>query len=190
MRRETLDAAYFAALYEREADPWRFATSAYERAKYRATIASLGGAHFARALELGCSIGVLTSKLAPLCDELVAVDIDVTALAAARARNAARTHVRFERAAFPHDVPGGPFDLVVVSEIAYYWSDADFARARDAIVALGPRATIVIVHFTPYVADYVRTGDAVHETFLADGRFEVVRGARAKRYRIDVLRVR
>lgn len=104
MRRETLDAAYFAALYEREADPWRFATSAYERAKYRATIASLGGAHFARALELGCSIGVLTSKLAPLCDELVAVDIDVTALAAARARNAARTSAssaRRSRTTFP-----------------------------------------------------------------------------------------
>ena len=35
----------------------------------------------------------------------------------------------------------------------------------------------------------VRDGDAVHARFLADPRFERLRGMRTERYRIDVLRV-
>ena len=38
----SLPAAYFEAIYERDPDPWRFQTSAYERAKYDATLAALG----------------------------------------------------------------------------------------------------------------------------------------------------
>ena len=37
----SLPASYFDAIYERDADPWRFRTSAYERAKYDATLAAL-----------------------------------------------------------------------------------------------------------------------------------------------------
>ncbi|GAC1497446.1 MAG: class I SAM-dependent methyltransferase [Vulcanimicrobiaceae bacterium] len=190
MARETLDAAYFARLYAGDPDPWQFATSDYERAKYRATIAALGDARFARGLEVGCSIGVLTASLAGVCDELLAIDIDPTALDAARTRNAMHGGVRFARMTFPSDVPPGTFDLVVLSEVAYYWSDADFERARDTIVRLAPRGTLELVHFTPVVADYVRTGDAVHETFASDRRFAHVRGERADRYRLDVLTVR
>ena len=38
MCEESLGAAYFAAIYERNDDPWGFATSPYERAKYDATM--------------------------------------------------------------------------------------------------------------------------------------------------------
>lgn len=190
MARESLDARYFSEIYARDADPWRFATSRYERAKYRATIAALDGERFARGLEIGCSIGVLTAKLARCCDALLAVDIDATALSAARARNRRARGIRFEQMDFPNEKPSGRFDLVVVSEVAYYWSDDDFARARDTIVALAPGGTVALVHFTPYVAEYVRTGDDVHDAFLHDARFELVRGERAKRYRLDVMRLR
>ena len=60
----TLPAAYFDSLYAAEADPWAFATSDYEREKYAATLAALPRPHYARALEIGCSIGVLTRMLA------------------------------------------------------------------------------------------------------------------------------
>ncbi len=46
------------------------------------------------------------------------------------------------------------------------------------------------MHWLPPVPDYPRSGDAAHEAFLADPRFRRVRGARAERYRIDVLAVR
>ncbi len=190
MSRDTLDAAYFARVYANDSDPWKFATSAYEREKYDATLRALGDVRFARVLEIGASIGVLTERLARACDALVALELDPTALAAARERNRHHAHVTFERAKFPDDAPPGPFDLVVVSEVAYYWSDDDFARARATIAALAPGGTVVLVHFTPVVDDYPRTGDDVHDAFLADPRFAHRFGSRAARYRLDVVAVR
>lgn len=186
----SLDAAYFSAIYARSDDPWEFATSDYEREKYAATLAALPDSTYRRALEIGCSIGVLTARLAQRCDALLATDIDPRALGLARERCANLANVRFERGAFPHDVQPGPFDLVVVSEVAYYWSASDLATARDRIVEIAPGGIVLLVHFTPEVTEYVRMGDAVHATFLADARFEHVRGTRAARYRLDVLRVR
>jgi SAM-dependent methyltransferase len=184
----SLGAEYFEAIYARDADPWKFASSEYERAKYDATVAALGGARFASAFEIGCSIGVLTARLAALCDRLLAVDLNERALAAARERCAALPSVRFARMDVPAEFPAERFDLIVVSEVAYYWSDADLRAAVDAI-ARGARGGVVeLVHWLPVVPDYPRTGDAAHEAFLAHPRFTRLRGERTDRYRIDVLR--
>ena len=190
MGNASLDSAYFDRLYAQKSDPWDFETSAYEAGKYARTIAALGERHFGRALEIGCSIGVLTARLAPLCDELLAVDVSDAALDAARARCREVANVRFERASIPHAFPAGPFDLIVVSEVAYYWSDADLALAIDRIAAAGRDGIVELVHFLPAVDEYVRDGDAVHAAFLADPRFAREHAERAERYRIDVLRVR
>ena len=62
----------FEGMYADRPDPWGFETSAYEQAKYDATIAALGPAATPRALEIGCSIGVLSERLAARCDALLA----------------------------------------------------------------------------------------------------------------------
>jgi SAM-dependent methyltransferase len=185
----SLDREYFDRVYERDADPWHFETSAYEREKYDATIALLDDGRFASGLEIGCSIGVLTSRLAGACDALLSVDINARALAAARARCAALPHVSFAQMTVPREFPAGRFDLVVVSEVAYYWSDDDLKLTLDRIAASARSGTVELVHFLPPVADYVRGGDAVHEWFLADPRFVRQRHRRTERYRIDVLAV-
>lgn len=190
MADRSLDAAYFADIYARSDDPWDFATSAYEREKYDATLAAVPQTRPKRALEIGCSIGVLTARLAECCEQIVAIDIDPHALALARERCHGLSNVRFECRAFPAETVAGPFDLVVVSEVAYYWSDVDFALARDRIAANAPHGTVVLVHFTPVVEAYVRGGDAVHDAFQNDPAFAPVWGSRAERYRLDVLRVR
>jgi SAM-dependent methyltransferase len=185
----SLGADYFEDVYARDPDPWRFASSDYERAKYDATIAALGGARFGAGLEIGCSIGVLTARLAAICDGLLAVDLNERALAAARTRCAALPGVRFARMQVPAEFPAERFDLIVVSEVAYYWSDADLRTAIDASARAAAGGGVVeLVHWLPVVPDYPRTGDAAHEAFLADPRFERLRGARSERYRIDVLR--
>ncbi|RYI86437.1 MAG: hypothetical protein EON47_22590, partial [Acetobacteraceae bacterium] len=79
----TLPATYFDALYAATPDPWAFASSDYEREKYAATLAALPRPHYARVLEIGCSIGVLTRMLAGRGDAVVALDVAETALAAA-----------------------------------------------------------------------------------------------------------
>jgi cyclopropane fatty-acyl-phospholipid synthase-like methyltransferase len=189
MPSESLPAEYFERLYATDEDPWSFATSPYELAKYDDTVSALGP-HYARALEIGCSVGVLTQRLGLRCDDLLAVDVNERALAQARARCADLPHVRFERARIPAEFPAGRFDLVLLSEVAYYWSDEDLARARDRIAGcLEPAGDLLLVHFLPKVDDYVRDGDAVHESFLGDDRFERVHAHRAERYRLDLLRL-
>jgi SAM-dependent methyltransferase len=185
----SLDRRYFENVYAESSDPWNFETSDYERQKYDETIAMLGGRHFASAFEIGCSIGVLSARLATLTESLLSVDINDKALAAAKQRCASLSNVSFRNMNVPHDFPSGQFELVVVSEVAYYWSDADLALAIDRIVAAGRGGILELVHFLPLVADYVRSGDAVHEWFLADPRFSRLRHSRADRYRIDVLAI-
>jgi len=185
----SLDADYFARVYAERADPWDFATSPYEDEKYAATIGVLNGERFASGFEIGCSIGVLTARLAGVCDALLAVDINGGALSNARERCAGLANVRFARMAVPGEFPGDRFDLVVVSEVAYYWSDGDLRLAMDRIADAAAGGTLELVHFLPRVDDYVRTGDAVHEAFLSDPRFTRIRHVRAEKYRIDLLRV-
>lgn len=190
MANVSLDATYFDRMYAANDDPWHFETSAYEREKYDATIAALGGRSFTSGFEIGCSIGVLTARLAQSCAALLSVDINERALDRARERCRELTNVRFERLIVPREFPEGPFDLIVVSEVAYYWSDEDLAAAIDRIAGAPTGTTVVLVHYLPKVADYPRDGDDVHAAFLADARFACEFSSRAERYRIDVLRVR
>ena len=67
----TLPRGFFENLYLKSPDPFDFETSAYEAAKYQHTVATLPRAHYKQAGEIGCSIGVLTSRLAEKCDSLL-----------------------------------------------------------------------------------------------------------------------
>jgi SAM-dependent methyltransferase len=187
---ESLPRRYFDELYAATDDPWSFATSAYEAEKYDRSLAALAP-RYRRGLEVGCSIGVFTARLAARCDELVAIDISALALERARDRCSRIANVDFVHGAFPHDAPEPPFDLVTCCEVGYYWSDDDLAAARREIAAaLTAGGDLLLVHWLPHVDDYVRGGDAVHEAFLADPHFALERQYRAERYRLDLLRRR
>ena len=188
MPHASLGAEYFERLYAVDDDPWGFATSAYEWEKYADTVATLGGP-YRRGLEIGCSIGVLTAALGERFERLIAVDVSTRALESARARCGFAENVRFEHMAFPYESPEGGFDAVVLSEVGYYWSDQDLALAKERISAVASGGVLELVHYVPKVDDYVRDGDAVHDVFLADPRFSMIRGHRAEKYRIDLLRV-
>jgi cyclopropane fatty-acyl-phospholipid synthase-like methyltransferase len=115
-----LSREYFEDIYAQSTDPWDFETSLYERDKYKRTLEVLAHKQYHRALEVGCSIGVFTVMLAPLCAELVAVDIAEKAVVATRERVANFPNVRVERRTLPEETPEGPFDLIVASEVLYY----------------------------------------------------------------------
>jgi len=63
--RQSLEPEYFESLYIKNPDPWRFATSEYERGKYEATLAAISGRKIRSAFEIGCSIGILTRHSPP-----------------------------------------------------------------------------------------------------------------------------
>ena len=120
MTRQAYDRAYFDALYTRDADPWDFRTSDYEKRKYAATIAMIGDRRYAQGPEVGCSIGVLSALLAPICDAFLGLDISEIPLNDARAICAAFPNARFTCMATPGDWPEGQFDLIVLSEVLYF----------------------------------------------------------------------
>ncbi len=187
----SLDAAYFERIYGEARDPWSFASSAYEAEKYATSLGVLDRGAYGQALEIGCSIGVFTAQVARRCESLLAVDISELALERARERNATTPRVRFERRRLPAEFPAGNFDLIVLSEVGYYWNDRDAAAARASIAAaLIPGASLLLVHFLPKVDEYLRDGDDVHEAYLRDERFGLVHAARRERYRVDLLRRR
>jgi len=189
-RRQTLDAAYFEGLYSADADPWGFSTSPYEQAKYDATVAALGAERSRRALEVGCAIGVLTARLAAVCDHLLAVDVSDTALVAARSRCAALANVDLRRMALPAEEPDGRFDLIVLSEVVYYLDDADLARMGGFLQRkASPVGRVLLVHWTGET-DYPQTADAAVEGLAqAAGReFSVERADRTGDYRLDLWR--
>ena len=114
------DASIFDRLYEKSADPWDFEGSAYEQAKYDATLEALGDRHFADVLEVGCSIGVLTARLALRADRVLALDVAQAALERAAERCRPLPQVAFRLASVPRDFPGGLFDLILFSEGAVF----------------------------------------------------------------------
>lgn len=187
--RETLPPAFFDAIYSESPDPWSFATSDYEAAKYDATLAALPRARYASGLEIGCSIGVLTEQLAARCNTLLSIDVTERALRQARERCARQRHVQFALLQVPQTFPEADFDLVVLSEVGYYWSMLDLHRSRDLIIEhLRPRGHLLLVHWTVEVAEYPLNGDDVHVAFFERVGAELrhLRGRRERTYRLDL----
>lgn len=182
---------YFEMVYGANADPWSFESSPYEDAKYDATLAALPKPRYGRGFEIGCSIGVLTERLARRCDRLLAVDVVPAVIERARNRCRDLPQVQFARMETPGVLPDEQFDLIVLSEVAYYWSVDDLARARIALAErLVPGGQLILVHWTPWVHDYPQTGDQVHDAFLADagpsGPLHHMLNQCAETYRLDL----
>jgi SAM-dependent methyltransferase len=160
----TLAASYFDAMYEAADDPWKFESRWYERRKYAISIAMLPARRYRNGFEPGCSIGVLTRKLAGRCDRLLSCDLASAAVLTARKRVADLPAVRVEKRSIPGQWPPGSFDLIVFSEFLYYFSDRDLERVLDlAVDALSPGGTLLAVHWRHPVAEYPQAGDKVHQ---------------------------
>lgn len=110
-----------------------------------------------------------------------------SALAQARLRCADLPQVAFARLRLPDELPPGRFDLILLSEVVYYWSRADVARAATFLAeALEPGGDLLLVHWTE-PTDYPLSGDEA-----ADGLLDALGPAviaqppvRAARYRLD-----
>jgi SAM-dependent methyltransferase len=159
----SLDQGYFDGMYAASPDPWEFASRWYEARKYAISLALLPREHYGHAFEPGCSIGVLTELLAPRCDQLLACDVAAAAVDSAARRTASLGNVRVGRMDILRDWPPGKFDLIVLSEVLYYYAGEDLNRVLGrAAAALRPDGNLLAVHWRHPVADYPRSGDEVH----------------------------
>lgn len=189
MSERSLTSEYFDGLYASDPDPWRFATSAYERDKYARTLDAMPRKHYARAFEVGCSIGVLTRQLAQRCDALISVDASELPLLEARERCRDCPSVHFFQMTVPQDWPEGEFDLILLSEVIYYLCEADVAKlARRIHGSLASGGDVVLAHWTG-LTNYPLSGDKATQIFLREvsGFCDVVRRDRAREFRMDVV---
>ena len=185
----TLPRDYFDELYGRNADPWDFQTKGYEHRKYAVTLENLPRDEYRNALELGCSIGVLTRMLAARVARLSSVDAAQIAVNEARSRCADLPQVEVWRATLPDEFPDGRFDLILMSEVGYYFALPDLKTLSDRVIeSLEAGGDLVLVHYLPDVPDYPLTGDEVHDFFLGLPGLRHLSGLRAQRYRLDCLR--
>lgn len=188
----TLGPAYFDNVYAADSDPWKFASSAYERDKYAATLAAFPKPRYASAFEIGCSIGVLTSALAPRCDAFLAVDAAAAPLSEARRRCAGLSNVRIERMFVPGQWPNGIFDLILLSEIVYYLCAEDVARlAERVLLSLALEGDVALVHWTGET-DYPLTGDEATDLLIESmgQSVHVQHRERSDAFRLDIVRRR
>jgi SAM-dependent methyltransferase len=185
---KTLSTGYVEGIYAANPDPWNFAGSAYELSKYDATLAALPKKHYRSAFEVGCSIGVFTRLLAGRCEHILAVDVAEEPLNLARAR-CAGLKVEFERRFIPHEWPKEQFDLIVLSEVLYYFDKADLTRVAQLCgESLERQGHVVLIHWTGET-DYPVTGDEAAGTFATagPGTFQPLWQSRTSKYRLDVL---
>jgi len=190
--RRSLGPAHFRRLYDANADPWRFRTSAYEQAKYRRTLAALGDRDFGAAFEVGCSIGVMTQLLALRCSAILAVDIVEQPLAEARIACADQPWVRFELMRVPVEWPDGIFDLIVLSEVLYFMSPADIVAVADRCAgSLASNGMVLLANWQGRSEDPC-TGEEAASVFIerARGWLEPRTHVREPGYRLDLLRRR
>jgi cyclopropane fatty-acyl-phospholipid synthase-like methyltransferase len=188
-RRPTLRPEYFDTLYAADLDPWKFATSPYERGKYALTLDAMPQPRYRSALEVGCSIGVLTRSLASRCDAVVAIDAAQIPLAEARRRCADLPGVRFERMFVPDQWPDGAFDLILLSEVIYYLSRNDVGRLAARVAnSLAKGGSVILVHWTG-LTNYPLSGDEAAALFIEriGPAWVVKRGNRYRQFRLDVL---
>jgi protein-L-isoaspartate O-methyltransferase len=177
----------FEQRYRADPDPWCFATSSYERDRYATTMQALTREHYWNAFEPGCSIGELTARLATRCARVLATDVSATAIETARRRCAGFKNVRVECGDLRTVPVEAPFDLIVLSELAYYFEvrqlEVIAARLADALCAGG---SLLAVHWLGESPDHILHGDEAHAILHRSLPLQHVTAQRYPGFRLDM----
>jgi hypothetical protein len=74
--------------------------------------------------------------------------------------------VTIDRRTLPAQWPAGRFDLIVISELGYYFTRPILEELyRSTWESLLPDGEVLLCHWRHPVSEYPLTGDAVHECF-------------------------
>jgi SAM-dependent methyltransferase len=186
----SLTTDFFEALYRENPDPWQFATSEYEAQKYATTLEALPRDRYKSGFEIGGSIGIMTEQLAQRCDRLLSIDVSTIAQSQAIQRCHHLNNIDFQLMSVPDEFPDDSFDLLVLSEVGYYWCWDDLHKAQNLILdRLQPQGHLLLVHWIVDARVLPLTGDEVHDSFLklVPDRFNHIHSLTTDKYRLDLL---
>jgi peptidoglycan/xylan/chitin deacetylase (PgdA/CDA1 family) len=128
-------------------NPWEY-DNLYEQTKYEQTLDLLGNRKISTALELACAEGFFTQLLASRVDTLVATDISETAVQRAQEACSEFDNISFRQLDLIEDQIHGKFDLIVCSEVLYYFESRRTLSKLAAKLSehLNPGGVILMAH--------------------------------------------
>ena len=112
---------FFQNLYSKLDDPWNFQTCEYEKEKYKQTLDLVCSFRPKTVLEIGCSIGLFTQQLASVVEHVHAIDISLIALEKAKRQCQGLNNIDFIDTDLNDLILPIQFDLIVASEVFYYF---------------------------------------------------------------------
>jgi SAM-dependent methyltransferase len=181
----TTSQRFFEKMYRQDSDPWNFASSSYELARYEAIVRSISHRKYLRAFEPACSVGVLTARLASICDQVDAADISPTAVDLARKRCRNLKNVSIYCASLTEQIPAS-FDLFVLSEVGYYFEHEELLDILNSCLRhLVPDGTLLACHWLGSSPDHIQSGDAVHEAIASLTGLHLELSERHTDFRLD-----
>jgi SAM-dependent methyltransferase len=153
----------FDRMYAATDDPWGYQVRWYEERKRALLLAALSKRSYENVLELGCGNGETSLALAPRCQQLLALDGSQRAVTLAARKLAGHPHAEARQVLLPDAWPEGQFDLVVVSEMAYYLEASELEAMLQLLSgALREGAEVVFCHWRHAIAGCDMNGDQVH----------------------------
>jgi SAM-dependent methyltransferase len=156
--------AHFERLYATQVEPWTYSARAAEVLRHEHIVQTIRGLkhRYQRILDIGCSVGQLTSRLAGLSPQVQGMDVSPTAVHRARERcesaaeRAAGMHTTFRFCLGSSlDVPfrEGSFDLVLMCDGLHSWRlthDEQMRSLAQAHQLLAPGGYAVVTdHLRP-----------------------------------------
>ena len=141
-------AADFAPVYAKtERDAWGYEQRKFEGRRFDLIMKLASLAPARRALEVGCAEGHLAQCLSPLLDELVACDIVEEAVRRAEVNCRGFENIRFLRGDIRRQWPAGLFDLLVYSDVLYYFTRREVRQViRESARHLGPNGHLLFAN--------------------------------------------
>jgi peptidoglycan/xylan/chitin deacetylase (PgdA/CDA1 family)/2-polyprenyl-3-methyl-5-hydroxy-6-metoxy-1,4-benzoquinol methylase len=177
-------------------DPWSY-DDGYEQQK-RAHLLQLTPRTAVHALEVGCAEGHFTVTLAAVVQRVTALDVSRIALERAAARCSHLSNVAFHWGDAFEELPPGPFDAIVCSEVLYYARNRFVLdRMLERLAArLTPAGHLIVAHPHVVADDRSRTGFDFHEVgtqFIGQrlhrvGRLRLTAELETELYRMQVFR--
>lgn len=182
---------YFDKLYKSSVDPFHNWKNEYEDSKRETAMSLLTRERYSNIFEPGCGNGALTLDLAARTEKIISVDWSQDALNAAALHCAGVSHVEFRQMDFPLEIPNEKFDLVVISELLYYFSELRLKRFFDVLpTLLQEKGEVLLVHWRGLSSDYPSSGDEVHDAFHRQGHFSIEGFIERPEYLVSVGRLK
>lgn len=185
---------YFNWRY-RNPDPYKVSASGYELEKMERVMATLGfEKRFGSILEIGCGEGNMTARLASISGRTLATDISDMAVRRTRETTSSFPNVETQRLDLLSDEPPGQFDLVVASEVLYYFEKGQLPAVLERITSCVKNGgSVALIHARALADDDMGVelkkfaARTIHEMFISDPRYSVIHDDIQPAYRVTVL---